>query len=115
MPSFADTARSAAGREELWTLLSDAERLPEWWDANGNDFPAPQLVEPARDGERVVISCLISDQRFELRLEDEEDGTTRIDVLADVPESEESLLDQQRETVRRSLLRLAAMAAVAPL
>jgi len=114
MPSFADTVRSPATREDLWSLLSDASRLPEWWDGGATDFPLPQLVEPARDGERVVISCLVSDQRFELRLEDEEDGT-RIDVLVDVPDTEVERLDEQRETVRRSLLRLAEVAAVARL
>lgn len=114
MPSFADTVRSPATRADLWNLLTDVSRLPEWWAAGANGFPRPQLVEPARDGERVVISCLVSDQRFELRLEDEEDGT-RIDVLADVPDTEAARLDQHRETVRRSLLRLAEVAAVAPL
>ena len=114
MPSFADTVRSPARRAELWNLLSDASRLPEWWDGHASGFPLPQLVEPARTGERVVISCLVSDQRFELRLEDELDGT-RIDVLVDVPDTEAARLDQQRETVRRSLLRLAEVAAVARL
>ena len=115
MPSFGDTVRSAAPREELWKLVSDAARLPEWWDGSGSDFPLPQLVEPAREGERVVISCLVSDQRWEVRLEDEEDGATRIDVLVDVPESDPFRLDEQRDAVRRSLLRLAKVAAVAPL
>ena len=115
MPSFADTARSAAPREELWKLLSDASRLAEWWDGNGSGLPMPQLVERAHDGERVVISCLVSDQRFEWRLEEEDDGTTRIDVLVDLPDSEARSLDQQREMVRRSLLRLAEVAAVARL
>lgn len=114
MPSFADTVRSQATREELWQLLSDAGRLREWWDGTGGDLPPPQLVEPARDGERAIISCLVSDQRFEVRLDEEEDGT-RIDVLVDVPEGESFGLDRQRETVRRSLLRLARLAAVARL
>jgi uncharacterized protein YndB with AHSA1/START domain len=114
MASFADTVRSPATREELWNLLSDPRRLPEWWEGPDGGSPLPQLVEPARAGERVVISCLVSDQRFELRLEDEEDGT-RIDVLVDVPDTEAARLDQQRETVRRSLLRLAEAAAVARL
>jgi hypothetical protein len=115
MPSFADTARSTATRNELWKLVSDPRRLPDWWDGSTSEFPLPQLVEPAREGERVVISCLVSDQRFEVRLEDEGDGTTRIDVLVDLPDSEAIQLAQQRDTVRRSLLRLAEVAAVARL
>jgi hypothetical protein len=55
----------------------------------------------------------VSDLRFEWRLESEGDGT-RIDVLVDIPEKEAFRLDQQRETIRRSLARLAEVAA-APL
>lgn len=115
MPSFADTARSTAPRDEVWKLVSDQSRLPEWWDGGASGFPLPQLVEPLREGERVVISCLVSDQRFEVRLEDEENRTTRIDVLVDLPDSEAIPLAQQRDTVRRSLLRLAEVAAIARL
>jgi uncharacterized protein YndB with AHSA1/START domain len=136
MPSFADTARSAAPPEEVWKLLYDPSRFTEWCvgvgsiedtrdDGDGRksyvlypegypDFPMPQLVESARDGERVVISCQVSDLRFEWRLEPEEDGT-RIDVLVDIPEKEAARLEEQRELIRRSLVRLAEVAAVAPL
>jgi uncharacterized protein YndB with AHSA1/START domain len=136
MPSFADTARSAAPPEEVWKLLYDPSRYTEWLvgigsiedtrdDGDGRksytaypegypDFPMPQLVESAREGERVVISCQVSDLRFEWRLEPEADGT-RIDVLVDIPEKEGFRLDQQRDVIRRSLTRLAEMAAVAPL
>ena len=44
-----------------------------------------------------------------------EEGGTRIDVLVDIPEQEAARLDQQREDIRRSLVRLAEVAAVAPL
>ena len=136
MPSFADTARSAAPPEEVWKLLYDPSRYTEWLvgagsvedthdDGDGRksytlyadgypDFPMPQLVESAREGERVVISCEVSDIRFEWRLEPEDDGT-RIDVLVDIPEKEAPRLDEQRDTIRRSLVRLAELAAVAPL
>jgi uncharacterized protein YndB with AHSA1/START domain len=136
MPSFADTARSAAPPEEVWKLLYDPSRYTEWLvgigsienardDGDGRksytvypegypDFPMPQLVESARVGERVVISCQVSDLRFEWRLEPEADGT-RIDVLVDIPEKEGFRLDQQRDVIRRSLTRLAELAAVAPL
>jgi uncharacterized protein YndB with AHSA1/START domain len=136
MPSFADTARSAAPPEEVWKLLYDPTRFSEWLDGvatvedareDGNgrksytayadgypDFPMPQLLESARDGERVVISCLVSDMRFEWRLEPDDEGT-RIDVLVDIPEKETARLDEQREMIRRSLVRLAETAAVAPL
>ena len=136
MPSFGDTARSHAPPEEVWKLLYDPARFPEWWvgmatveetreSANGSksftaypdgypDFPMPQLLDSASEGRRVVVSCQVSDLRFEWRLEPEEGGT-RIDVLVDIPEKEAFRLDQQREVIRRSLERLAEVAAVAPL
>jgi uncharacterized protein YndB with AHSA1/START domain len=136
MPSFADTARSAAPPEEVWKLLYDPSRFPEWWAGAGSvvetrdngdgrrsftlypegypAFPMAQLVESPREGSRVVISCQVSDLRFEWRLERENDGT-RIDVLVDIPEKEAFRLDQQRDLIRRSLVRLAEVASVAPL
>jgi uncharacterized protein YndB with AHSA1/START domain len=136
MPSFADTARSAAPPEEVWKLLYDPSRYAEWLvgvgsvedtrlDGNGRkhytvypegypDFPMPQLVESEREGERVVISCQVSDLRFEWRLEPDQGGT-RIDVLVDIPEKEAARLDDQRDLIRSSLVRLAEVAAVAPL
>lgn len=136
MPSFADTARSTAPPEEVWKLLYDPAHFPDWWAGAGSvqearndgdgrtsftlypegypDFPMPQVMESARDGKQVVISCQVSDLRFEWRLEPDSEGT-RIDVLVDIPEKEAFRLDQQRELIRRSLLRLAEVAAVAPL
>jgi uncharacterized protein YndB with AHSA1/START domain len=112
MPSFADTGRSQAPREELWKLLADSSRLPEWWADN---LPDPLHVEPTGPGHRVVIASPLSDLRFEWRLEAEADGT-RIDVLVDAPEEDEEFqLEQQRELVRRSLEQLAEVATRAPL
>jgi hypothetical protein len=111
MPSFADTGRSGAPQEELWKLLSEPSRLGEWW---ASDFAEPPLVAPVREGQRVVISCAASGSRFEWRLEPDGPGT-RIDVLVDVPEDEVFRLDQQRDLVRRSLVRLAEAATVARL
>jgi hypothetical protein len=112
MPSFADTGRSQAPREELWKLLADSSRLPEWWAYN---LPDPLHVEPTALGHRVVIAAPLSDLRFEWRLETEADGT-RIDVLVDAPEEDEQFqLDEQRELVRRSLEQLAEVAARTPL
>jgi hypothetical protein len=62
----------------------------------------------------VVISCQVSDLIFEWRLKPEDDGT-RIDVAVEIPEKEAFRLEQQRELIRRSLARLAEVAAAAPL
>jgi hypothetical protein len=111
MPSFADTARSAAPAEELWLRLTDPARVPEWWAA---DLPATLRVEAFARGHRVAISDPTSDLRFEWRLEPEKDGT-RIDVLVDVPEQEARRLEEQRDLVRRSLEQLAEVATATPL
>jgi len=111
MPSFGDTGRSQAPREELWKLLADSSRLPEWW---ADDLPEQLNVEPAAPGFRVVMAAPLSDLRFEWRLESEADGT-RIDVLVDAPDDEEFQLDSQRDVVRRSLEQLAEVAKRAPL
>jgi uncharacterized protein YndB with AHSA1/START domain len=136
MPSFEHTAHSPAPPEEVWKLLYDPGRFPDWWEGMASvddtregsggrksytiypdgypDFPMPQLVESTRDGRRVVISCQVSDLIFEWRLKPEDDGT-RIDVAVEIPEKEAFRLDQQRELIRRSLARLAEVAAAAPL
>jgi uncharacterized protein YndB with AHSA1/START domain len=109
MPSFADTGPSPAPPEEVWKLLCDPSRFPDWWPG------ADSLeVRSVRDGNRLVISCQVSGVRFEWRLEPDNDGT-RIDVLVDIPEEEAFRVDEQREEVRASLVRLAEVAAVAPL
>jgi len=136
MPSFEHTAHSGAPPEEVWKLLYDPARFPDWWEGMASvedtrpggggrksytiypdgypDFPIPQLVESTRDGRRVVISCQVSDLIFSWRLEPEEGGT-RIDVSVEIPEKEAFRLEQQRELIRRSLVRLAEVAAATPL
>ena len=128
MPSFHDTATSAAPPEEVWKLLYDPSRFPDWWAGIGTvdvsnageytmypegypDFPMAQLLDTQRDQQRVTVSCLVSDLRFEWRLELAGDGT-RITVDVEIPESEAQRLDGQREVISKSLRRLAELAAV---
>jgi hypothetical protein len=113
MPSFADTVRSPAPPDEVWKLLSDPSRFREWWDTPdiGNGHRSLTVFPDRR---RVVIRSEMSDLRFEWRLEPELGGT-RIDVLVDIAEDEAFRLEQQRDLIRRSLERLAEVAAVAPL
>lgn len=128
MPSFHDTAASAAPPEEVWKLLYDPARFPDWWagigtvDVTGDgeytmypagypDFPMAQLLDTRREEQRVTVSCLVSDLRFEWRLEP--DGTgTRITVDVEIPEAEAQRLDSQREVISESMKRLAEIAAV---
>jgi uncharacterized protein YndB with AHSA1/START domain len=128
MPSFRDSTEAQAPPEEVWKLLYDPARFPEWWAGietvelgeEGRytmypdgypDFPMAQLLDTQRDGHGVTVSCLVSDLRFEWRLEALAGGErTRIAVEVDIPESETARLRSQQETIRASLASLAALA-----
>ncbi len=127
MPSFHDVVTSSAPPEEVWKLLYDPARFPDWWagigtvDVTGDgqytmypegypDFPMAQLLQTGSDGQRVTVSCLVSDLHFEWRLEPIEAGT-RISVDVEIPEAEAHRLDSQRELISASMRRLADLAA----
>ena len=123
MPSFDDTTTADAPPEEIWKLLYDPTRLPEWLpgvgsieDVDGDrytlypegypDFPMPQMLETRRAGRQAVISCLVSNMTFEWRLEPEGERT-RISVHVEIPEEEAKRLDDQRDVISRALENLA--------
>ena len=127
MPSFHDTTTSSAAPEEVWKLLYDPARFPDWWDGIDTievkgqgeytvypegypDFPMAQLLDTQREERRVTVSCLVSDLNFEWRLQPDGDGT-RIDVDVEIPEPEARRLNTQREVISSSLRRLAQLAA----
>ncbi len=130
MPAFDDETTSAAPALQVWKILYDPMRFPQWWsgfasvaegDANGGagdvtvwpdgypDFPLPQRIETQSQDHRVVVSCTVSDLVFEWRLEPVDPGT-RISVHVEIPEKEAARLATQREVVTSSLRRLAALA-----
>jgi uncharacterized protein YndB with AHSA1/START domain len=136
MPSFDDTTTAAAPPEEVWKILYDPSRFPEWWagiettetegapDAPGGqvtytmyptgypDVPMPQLVEAVQAQHRVVVSCLVSDMRFEWTLELLDGGVaTRIRVHVDIPPDEAHRLGTERAVIRTSLTHIARLAA----
>jgi uncharacterized protein YndB with AHSA1/START domain len=128
MPSFHDTVTSTAAPEEVWKLLYDPARFPDWWagigtvaDVKGDgeytmypagypDFPMGQLLDTQRAEHRVTVSCLVSDLRFEWRLEPTDEGTL-ITVDVEIPEAEAHRLDGQRDLISTSMRQLAQMAA----
>jgi uncharacterized protein YndB with AHSA1/START domain len=127
MPSFHDSTRSSAPPEEVWKLLYDPARFPEWWSGVGAvdreapdrytmylegypDFPMAQLLETERQEHRVTVSCLVSDLRFEWLLAPDGEGTL-ITVDVEIPEAEAHRLNTQREVISNSMRCLAELAA----
>src|SRR6187399_1782795 len=104
MPGFSVSAHTSAPVEEVWKLIHDPARFPEWWIGietvqPGEDgrytiwpvgypeFPmAQQLHSDHADG-RVTISCLVSDLEFRWQLRTAVDGTD-IEVDVTLPEVE---------------------------
>ena len=132
MLTFEVHAVSAATPQDVWKLLYDPFRFPEWWvgfetieigpeqDGSGftvyptgyPDFPMPQLLTSIFEDRTVKISCLVSDLRFEWRLTPSEDGgQTRISAHVEIPEREAHRLTTQQDVIRRSVHRLAELAA----
>jgi uncharacterized protein YndB with AHSA1/START domain len=133
MPSFDDTTLTTAAPEEVWKILYDPYRFPEWWSGfetvehaapNGDsteftmyptgypDFPMPQAMRTESSERRVVVSCLVSDLRFAWILEPQAPGAgTKISVHVEIPEAEAHRLDGQREIISASLAGLADLAA----
>ncbi len=128
MPEFEESSVSQAPPEQVWKLLFDPTRFPEWWagvgsvrtgDGDGRytmfpdgypDFPMPQTLRTTREAGAVTISCLVSDLSFDWRLRPSGPGTEiRVHVM--IPDAEAHRLDAQREIIRQSLARLAARAA----
>jgi uncharacterized protein YndB with AHSA1/START domain len=127
MPTFELTAHASAPVEEVWKLLHDPARFPEWWEgiesvapgqrgdytiwpAGYPDFPMAQHLRAERGDGRVTISCLVSDlvYRWQLRADGE---TTDIDVEVELPDREAHRLPDQRRLLEKSLTALAAIAA----
>jgi hypothetical protein len=127
MPEFEEYARSDAPPENVWKLLYDPDRFPDWWAGVGSvepgqagaytmypegypEFPMPQQLRVSGSG--VTISCLVSDLVFEWRLAPLDGGAaTNITVHVKIPETEAHRLAVQQDAISRSLSRLAALAA----
>jgi len=136
MPGFRESATTLAAPEEVWKVLYDPTRFPEWWTGIGSveaetagpgetdrtpytmypdgypDFPMPQILQTSREDRTVSVSCLVSDLRFEWRLEPAGAGT-RISVEVEIPDAEAHRLAGQREAIASAVRRLAEVAAAA--
>jgi uncharacterized protein YndB with AHSA1/START domain len=129
MPEFAERSACAAPAEEVWKLLHDPARFPDWWAgtervepaADGSvtryldgwpDFPMPTAISSRREGGCIVISCLRSDIEHEWTLEPAPAGCA-VAVRVRIPEQEAARLDPVRAEVRASLARLVRVAEAA--
>lgn len=126
MPRFSHGAATPAPPEEVWKVLYDPARIPDWWAgiataepgdggvtlfADGYpDFPMPQLISTSPGDRTVRFSCTISDMRIEWRLAPRDDGGTDIAVEVEIPEREAHRLDDQRAEVGASIRNLAEVA-----
>lgn len=130
MPAFDERTTAAAPPEEVWRLLYDPARFPDWWvgvgavrsDGRGGaytmypdghpDFAMPQEVRTDRSRGRVEISCLLSDLEFCWQLTARDGGAaTEIAVHVELPPHEAHRLGCQTALIRRSLANLARLAA----
>lgn len=123
------TAHTEGPVEEVWKLLHDPARFPEWWEgvetvevrgtdnlssdytmwpAGYPDYPMAQRLEEGPG--RVTISCLVSDLMFRWQLRESGAGTD-IDVVIEIPQAEADRLSEQRRLLESSLATLARMAA----
>jgi uncharacterized protein YndB with AHSA1/START domain len=126
MPGFTLTTQTQAPVEEVWKLLFDPTRFPEWWAGVETvrveqpgaytmwpdgypDFPMPQVLRTDRAAGRVTISCQVSDIDVIWQLADAAAGTA-ITVRVELPEAEAHRLDGQRELIAASLAKLAVLA-----
>ena len=125
MPGFALSARCRAPVEEVWKLLFDPARFPDWWagietvrkDAPGEftqwptgypDFPMPQKLRVDQANER--SHHLLPGLRHRYRLAAFRGGHGHLDQRPSLPESEAHRLDGQQQVIQDSLRRLTALA-----
>lgn len=129
MPEFTISASCRAPVEDVWKLLFDPARFPEWWvgietvrpGAPGEftqwptgypDFPMPQKLRVDQAHDRVTVSCQVSDIDVVWQLAERGTGTA-IQVHVSLPEREAHRLDGQHQVIEESLRRLTALAEAA--
>jgi uncharacterized protein YndB with AHSA1/START domain len=126
VPGFELSGYSAAPVEDVWKLLFDPTRFPEWWtgvetvrrDAEDEyvmwptgypDFPMPQRLRTDSGDGRIVVSCQVSDIDVIWQLAVQGAGT-RISVRVELPDAEAHREPAQRAAMSDSLRRLAELA-----
>jgi uncharacterized protein YndB with AHSA1/START domain len=125
-PGFTLSADCRARVEDVWKLLFDPARFPQWWvgietvrsDQPGEftlwltgypDFPLPQKLQTDQANERVTISCQVFDIETVWQLAESDDGTS-IHVDVSWPKDDARRLARQHKAIGESLRRLTALA-----
>lgn len=123
MPSFTERVVCEAPPADVWRLVHDPDRLPEWMADTQRvepcddgtvtrflhgwpDHPMPTRVTTRADGARVVISCLVSDIDLRVALSPHPLGCA-VELEVSLPEHEAARLDGVRRLAVDSLARLA--------
>lgn len=125
MPSFREDGTSRAPVRQVWKLLHDPTRIPEWFGDEGDrvvpgddritvytpaePHPLPHAVDPRTRDTRVRFSCLTSGITFDWRLRPEPTGCS-LSVLVEIPDAWAHYLEPERSLVRSQIGRLAAAA-----
>jgi uncharacterized protein YndB with AHSA1/START domain len=126
MPGYTLTGRAQAPVEDVWKLLFDPSRFPEWWvgvetvrvDAEDEytvwpdgmpDFPMPQSMRTDRVNGRVLMSCQASDIDFAWQLAEDGEGTG-ITLRVTTPAPNAPVLAEKRPLLAASVVALAALA-----
>jgi uncharacterized protein YndB with AHSA1/START domain len=129
MPQIDEVVVVQAPLEEVWKLVHDPTRYPEWWTGIGSvddaapdgytmypegwpDYPMPQRLRTSSADGRVTISCLVSDLEYRWHLTADGDRT-RVEVHVEIPPAEAHRLTGQSEAIASALVRLGAVAAAA--
>ena len=118
MPAFTERLTCAAPAEEVWKLLYDPWRYPEWWtgtDAvseSGGDVVRhsdgevwPTTIEAHRTGEQVVISCVLTDIVFRWTLAPDPRGC-RVTLEVAIPDQQAARHGMQETAMRDAIVRL---------
>ena len=115
----------AAPPAEVWRLVHDPDRMPEWlvdtervvgaddgtvtrYLHGWPDLPMPTRVITRTDGARVVISCLVSDIDISVALAPHPRGCA-VEMEIHLPESESERLPTARRLAVDSLARLSSI------
>jgi hypothetical protein len=126
MVDFHAEAECRAPARTVWKLLYDPRRFAEWWpgwerveagtdgsvtryDARWPDFAYPNSITSDSTGNRIVVSCMLSDIIYTWAISPQSDGC-RLSVMVAIPDTEAAPADEAIATASTALANLVACA-----